>query len=393
MSFRGYHRIPPAVAGLLAVGVAVVLYWVKFDGNITGFFRFGDRFSPSPLIEQEVRIVPGGQGYDGQFFLAIALDPLLGHEGSIAALDYPRYRYRRILYPLLGHVLGLGRATLIPYALVVVNVACIPLLLGIGTLLLGGASESRRGFLGLLVLAPLGVWVSLSLSTCDLLGSTLFLAALLSAAKGRAPLSALLIACAALTRETYLAVALMLSVVPLMRKENRRVNWHYLPAMAPAALWLAYGAWRIPSGSDRVGEHFGVPFGGILTKLSDASAVGGVAHGFDLFSFALLICAAILGTCLLGAYSVRLLRRSVGIEGQPFPATAVLLCALPHIAILVLGTNRMFSYYAHHTRIFMDLFLLVFLAGEATRLRWLTRGLMVVSALASAAFVVHYACG
>jgi hypothetical protein len=459
------------------------MYWFKFDGNITGFFRFGDRYPASPLIEQEVRVAEGGQGYDGQFFLAIALDPLLLHEGSAASLDFPRYRYRRILYPLLGFLIGFGRASLIPYALVVLNVACIPVLVLCVVSLIsrvlpepitpsegraGTAQSSARSIaghtpgpagtgaesrwrkdspphpglaqegvgtecsrLGLLVLAPLGVWVSLALSTCDLLGSTLLFAALYFAAKKRVSASALLIACAALTRETYLAVAVMLSVAPLLRAGRRRIEWRYLLSTLPAAVWLAYGGWRFPAATDRVGEHFGVPLGGVLAKLSSLTGDAGAAHAFDALVFVLLLVVAIAGGALValslfplpgalralggsglhkqaGEKPERLrvplrergrrsgLHKQAGDTGtltRSAPGTVFLLCTVPYLAILLFGTSRMLGYYAHHARIFMDVFLLMFLAGEASRARWLTRGVMAVSALASAAFVLHYTLG
>jgi hypothetical protein len=64
-----------------------------------------------------------GNGYDGQMFLSLGLDPGLRHEGTIAALDLPLYRYRRILYPLLGYLLGLGNPALIPYSMVAINLS------------------------------------------------------------------------------------------------------------------------------------------------------------------------------------------------------------------------------------------------------------------------------
>ena len=416
----------PFCAFVLAVLLALALYWVKFDGNVTGFFRFGDRYPPSPLIEQDVRMSRDGQGYDGQFFLAIALDPLLQHPGSTEALDFPRYRYRRILYPLAGHVLGLGHPKAIPYTLVLINVLCIPILVLLGARLLGEVSGSKNTLLSILVLAPVGVWVSFCLSTCDLMGTTLFLAALYAAARGRPGLSALFVGCAGLTRETYLAIAVMLSMAPLLNRGNRRIEWRYLLSIIPGAWWLVHTMFRFPAGPDRVGEHFGAPLGGILGKLGGPLVEVGVARTFDLFCFVLLLVAAVLATslgavCCLKSFGAMSrtgdngtltrsapgekedgsgLREQAGDEIGAFagqvrsaPGGVVLLCGVPYVAILLLGTTRMFGYYAHHARIFMDLFLLMFLAGEATRVRGVTRGVTVLSGLGSVAFVLHYTLG
>ena len=60
-------------------------------------------------------------GYDGQFYYQIARDPL--HAAPF--LDKPAYRYQRIIYSLLVAVLSLGQARLIPYMLLLVNLASI----------------------------------------------------------------------------------------------------------------------------------------------------------------------------------------------------------------------------------------------------------------------------
>ncbi|MGZ6286221.1 MAG: hypothetical protein ACXWQ5_23375 [Ktedonobacterales bacterium] len=60
---------------------------------------------------------PGGVGYDGQYSYFLALDPTHAY----AYMDYPAYRYTRILYPLAARLLALGQPGLIPYTLLLVN--------------------------------------------------------------------------------------------------------------------------------------------------------------------------------------------------------------------------------------------------------------------------------
>ena len=67
----------------------------------------------------------GTEGYDGQFVYQIALNPT----AAAPYLDVPAYRYQRILYPLLGRLLALGQPSLIPWSLVLLNIAAI----GLGT--------------------------------------------------------------------------------------------------------------------------------------------------------------------------------------------------------------------------------------------------------------------
>jgi hypothetical protein len=60
-------------------------------------------------------------GYDGQFVLYIALDP--AHARYY--MDNAAYRYTRILYPMLARWIALGTASLIPYALVLINLLAV----------------------------------------------------------------------------------------------------------------------------------------------------------------------------------------------------------------------------------------------------------------------------
>jgi hypothetical protein len=75
-------------------------------------------------------------GYDGQFVYYIAVDPL----GARCCLDAPAYRYTRILYPLGARAVALGSPTLVPVAMVVLNLAALG-----ATVLLLATWLRRRG--------------------------------------------------------------------------------------------------------------------------------------------------------------------------------------------------------------------------------------------------------
>jgi hypothetical protein len=61
-------------------------------------------------------------GYDGQFCYFIALDP----GRAYLYMDWPAYRYTRILYPMLARLLALGQPGLIPYTLILINLVAVP---------------------------------------------------------------------------------------------------------------------------------------------------------------------------------------------------------------------------------------------------------------------------
>ncbi|MBN1264097.1 MAG: hypothetical protein JXA25_01295 [Anaerolineales bacterium] len=96
-------------AGVLFIALRL---WV-YDFNPSAVAEIGTRFRD--LDPQ------GTEGYDGQFVLYIAQDL---SPGSVAEhLDVPAYRYQRILLSLLAFVLSCGRAEVIPWMLLGINLA------------------------------------------------------------------------------------------------------------------------------------------------------------------------------------------------------------------------------------------------------------------------------
>ena len=86
--------------------------------------------------------VKNGSGYDGQFFYFMAVDPVHARY----YMDSPSYRYARPVYPPLTRVLALGRASWVPYTLILINWLAIA-----GGAFLIAAWLARRG-----VSAPAG---------------------------------------------------------------------------------------------------------------------------------------------------------------------------------------------------------------------------------------------
>ena len=86
----------------LVVGLLYVSWILSLGaGDPLTFVEIGTRFSE--------RDPAGTEGYDGQFFYYIAVDPA----GARPKIDVPAYRYQRILYPLLVRWLSLGQTGLI----------------------------------------------------------------------------------------------------------------------------------------------------------------------------------------------------------------------------------------------------------------------------------------
>ena len=75
----------------------------------------------SPTIDTYAHVSSKGNGYDGQFYLFQALDPIRAWH----YLDAPTYRSTHLLYPLLAHAVTFERPAWTAASLVWINVAAI----------------------------------------------------------------------------------------------------------------------------------------------------------------------------------------------------------------------------------------------------------------------------
>ena len=96
----------------LIVGLMYVS-WILYlgAGDPLTFAEIGTRYSEGDPT--------GTEGYDGQFFYYIAVDPA----GAVSKIDAPAYRFQRILYPLLVRWLSLGNEALMPWLFLALNLA------------------------------------------------------------------------------------------------------------------------------------------------------------------------------------------------------------------------------------------------------------------------------
>ncbi|UAJ73945.1 hypothetical protein IQE94_06690 [Synechocystis sp. PCC 7339] len=353
---------PMLVALGLAIAVASYFYWAKFDGQITGFFRIGSVLPLSPLLNPaETLIYQGELGYDGQQFLTIALDPGLQNDGSIAALDHPSYRYRRILYPLLGYLLGLGNPVLIPWALMLINILAIAVCTGLTAIYL--QHGKYLGTQALALLAIPGVWMVLFLSTADLLASVFSLGAVVCQAifppyqNKKWWLVPFLLAWGLLTRETTLIIWLAIALTLVKKRQWRSIGALFL-SLVPMILWLGYIQGRqLPGGSGT--GNFGWPLVGICEKFH--SLMQGGLNGNNVYE-GYLWCLLWLTFALL-VWFTRPPRQS--------PKTLTYAGGL-YGGLLLVASFYILNYYLNYSRVFLDVFLLTILAMAPTSrlIRW-----------------------
>lgn len=252
---------------VLAVLVALLwpLMWAGGQGNVDALLGAGEEGPSRAFVERDIPdLAPlEGVGHDGQQFYVMARHPF-DPDAAGDAIDTPAYRYRRILFPLLAGAVAPGGGR--PVIAAFFALSLIGVLLGAAALKLmpGGP----RWLPVAAALSP-AVITSLTLSLSDALGSGLALAAIAAATRRRWALAVLAATAAALTRETFLIVAVGLLFTPGMPR-----MWRAASLAVPAAAvggWLLYLAGRLDTSILEGGsDQLAIPFTGYLSGDTDA---------------------------------------------------------------------------------------------------------------------------
>lgn len=364
----GWWELKPfgvaVVSGLLALLVWALLVFGKFGGNPTGLARIGEQFAVNPHYGREdLLVLPGKQGNDGQQFLVLAADPLQLDPATAKAVDNPVYRGKRILFPLMAWMSGLGQPTWIRWTLGFLNVIAMALAAGLAAQ--WAQLEQRPPRWGFAVLALPGPWITLTLSTADLLATTLLLAAAVAWRQGQLGRLSVALTAALLTRETALLAWGSTALSALL---ERRLRWLLPLALVPVPLLLLTVSLQERFSATRDGLlaslHFGPPGLGLMGKLGQLFGAwrlpvhvpSGLERGFDALCLLFWVCSlAVLAASTLRGWGGRWLR---------FTSALYLLPA-------VCTSTQILARFPDYTRVWMDVSSLALLALLSSRSRWL----------------------
>ena len=258
--------LPPGIAVVL-VCLFVGARLAHFDGDATRFVVAGSTYVDAREAPAGLAMVDG-DGYDGQFFYRLALDPgELDDEAFGIRLD-SGLRRGRIAYPALAWASAGGQHGAVPWTLIALNAIGLALLA-----LLGGIAArdaGRRPLWGLMVAAFPGFVFTVARDLSEVLSATALLGGLLLYRR-REPVGAgAALAVAALTRETALVVVVALAVVWLVgdKRALDAVAWA-LPAVAFATWQLVVSAdvGSLPLRGDR--SNLTAPLADLVPELVD----------------------------------------------------------------------------------------------------------------------------
>lgn len=223
----------PAVAAAAVHAALLAAYVLARGGDPAVLLCVGESRAGRPPYEA-VHVSEGADGYDGQYYYAIARAPWRRQE---AGVDCPPLRQARILYPLASWLLSRGDPRLLLWAMPAVNVLAIAGLAALGALL--AARYGLSPWLGFLL--PLAVGAALpSLRDLTDVVAACAVCALLAAWPLRWPRWALLLAAAGavLAREQNAAVVAIVLVAAAWR--GRRAE-----ALGLAVVLLAWLGWLV----------------------------------------------------------------------------------------------------------------------------------------------------
>jgi hypothetical protein len=238
------------------VPVGYVARQYEHDPTLSGLILFGQVFETRELPEIKALhpAILSRDGYDGQYYAQIALDPTLRRPDLQAASDGLEYRAQRWLLPALAYVLGLGRPAAIIAAYALLNLLFWFGLVALLVVYLRARSLRDYACVAACALGT-GALVSVERSLSDLPAATLGLGAAMLDGVG----ASVVLGLAMLTKPT-LVVFLMRYFWPLPRnaREVPARAGLVLLALLPLCLLNLY-IYRVVGAVSGGGDNLGVP--------------------------------------------------------------------------------------------------------------------------------------
>lgn len=238
--------------------VFVSLIAAKFDAKtgFTSLIRFGETWESRRHVLLDgvpLATVPHSNGYDGQFYAQIALDPALRHTDTARVLDVPAYRARRILTPAIASIAGLGSPWLTIQIYALLNVACW---FALGWLLAKAlpvnSAVSCARWLGCMF--SMGVLESVRQSLVDLPALVLLMLAISASDQSQRTRSIVWLALGNLAKESNLLGALALCLgEPKRPIRAKSILLSFSLAATPLMIWAGYVAYRLPTSAETNG--------------------------------------------------------------------------------------------------------------------------------------------
>lgn len=239
----------------------ILLFIGKFNYNLSSTIELSERHLGQfeGTLPHNLVVQVNSEGYDGQFYYMMALDP------SLEKVHIESYFLQRILYPLLASILSFGIASIIPFSLLLLNYASIIL----SSYLLMLIIKKYQANLNLVLLWALnvGFLICVIRNLTEPLMILFVVMAIYFMEEQKYSISMIALALAILTKESVLLLYVSLLLYFLIKLEFNKLKL-YLLAIIPFLIWeimLIFKTGTIPFLNSSA--HIGIPFLGSLEYL------------------------------------------------------------------------------------------------------------------------------
>ena len=283
----------------LLITAAVYLLFICFRLGLHGFdpsffITAGDRFCDPDLVPEKLIILKNSDGYDGQFYYRLALDPFTSKVSDFGVrLDTPPYRHQRILYPFIVWLGSFGHAGYVPFLMIAVNFVALCLIGWVG----GAYAQSmnRHALWGLVFPLYPGFVLALARNLTEILEISLLMGCLLFVRKDRQLLASIFLTLAIFAKETALLMTVGIFFSYLFSKKrgmnSNQLKWYLfgIPVFSYCAWqYLLFLHWRqfpVLSGDNQIG----IPFVGLINFVFSNLALENITQGFFFGEFLFVI--------------------------------------------------------------------------------------------------------
>lgn len=288
-----------AILAAAVVPLAFVLWRLSLAGwNPVELAEIGSRYAAG--------VPDGSMGYDGQFAYFMAMDLRPSVVGPM--LDVPAFRYQRIAYPLLARLLSFGRAEVIPWMLLGLNLFAHV----VGTWAVSRTlqSYSKAQAYALSYALWVGLVAAVGLDLHEPLAFALITLGWLARRGRRHVLSALCLGTALFAKETALVFWAGFCLAELLGQRRREA---FVPLLVGGAafalwqiwLWSTFSAIGLVSGGDMATPFEFIPLMGLWRV--------GLTSGTLLVVYLVVFGPTVVLPALWGLfYSARTLLRAYG---------------------------------------------------------------------------------
>lgn len=208
--------------GAVSGAFALVHLLVAAKGNLSAFILVGAGHGNRSRLPADITVYR--EGYDGQFYYRLALDPLRWSHSAFGITIDSSYRIARISYPALAWLLAAGHHGAVPATLVIANVLAFGLLTGFACAL--ARDMGRHPAWGLLLSAYWGYLWTIARDLTELVAAAALVGTLLAVRRHRPVLAAVSLSIGVLGRETLLVFVAAVAV-------TRLVAWVRSRTLAP----------------------------------------------------------------------------------------------------------------------------------------------------------------